>query len=188
MGDYLNHMAVLVRENPNITVNQMAKALSFADPTSVYYWLDQASYQGIKEFKTRVLSSSLESPLLGYSLDQQGVRCFLHPIPIMRWDGKEDKEQSPFYLLGERSTTYGLFATIVETDELQPWFFRDDILIVDTNTRSSSGWLLVKERKGFRALRCCSCNELLDPASLELIHRIEKKVVGTIIRQQRDLG
>ena len=54
-SNYLAHMAALIKQNPSITVRQIAAELQFADSKSVYYWLEKGNIKGINEFKRLVL-------------------------------------------------------------------------------------------------------------------------------------
>lgn len=56
MPNNLEKMAQLVRENPAITVKQIAKELGYSEERSVYYWLEKGKYKGIKDFKRAILA------------------------------------------------------------------------------------------------------------------------------------
>lgn len=52
----LDRIAHLIREDPAITVAEIARRLGYSEEKSVYYWLEKASIKGIKEFKRIVLT------------------------------------------------------------------------------------------------------------------------------------
>lgn len=52
----LERVAELVRQNPAITVQEVARKLGYAEPKSVYYWLQKGRFRGFKEFKKSVLT------------------------------------------------------------------------------------------------------------------------------------
>lgn len=56
-------MAALVREDPAITVAEIARRLGYSEEKSVYYWLEKARIKGIREFKRMVLTEHPKVPL-----------------------------------------------------------------------------------------------------------------------------
>ncbi|HHY37802.1 MAG TPA: S24 family peptidase [Clostridia bacterium] len=60
----LERMAALVREDPAITVAEIARRLGYSEEKSVYYWLEKARIKGIREFKRMVLTDHPKTPLL----------------------------------------------------------------------------------------------------------------------------
>jgi hypothetical protein len=90
LNETLAHMAALVRENPNITVREIADRLKFADNKSVYYWLSKGNYQGIGEFKQAILKEQTES-LVGLGVIQNGKSKFLVKVPVKQWNSKKNR-------------------------------------------------------------------------------------------------
>ncbi len=56
MTDAIERMASIVREDPSITVKELARRMGFAEQKSVYYWLGKQRYRGLKDFKRAVLA------------------------------------------------------------------------------------------------------------------------------------
>ena len=56
MATNIDKITQLVRENPAITVKEIAKALGYSEERSVYYWLEKAKYKGIKDFKQTIFA------------------------------------------------------------------------------------------------------------------------------------
>ncbi len=56
MTDALERMASIVREDPSVTVKELARRMGFAEQKSVYYWLGKQRYRGLKDFKRAVLA------------------------------------------------------------------------------------------------------------------------------------
>src|SRR5690606_3595249 len=109
-------MAALVRENPNITVREIADRLKFADNKSVYYWLSKGNYQGIGEFKQAILKEQTES-LVGLGVIQNGKSKFLVKVPVKQWNSKKtDNTQQWVYLFYDIPNPRGLFALTIETN------------------------------------------------------------------------
>jgi hypothetical protein len=54
--DSLERMASIVREDPSVTVKELARRMGFAEQKSVYYWLGKQKFRGLKEFKRAVLA------------------------------------------------------------------------------------------------------------------------------------
>ncbi len=52
----IDQMAHYVLANPTITAKELAQKMGYAEQKSVYYWLDQAGYRGMKDFKKAVLT------------------------------------------------------------------------------------------------------------------------------------
>ncbi len=52
----IEQLAQLVREEPSITVSQLAKKMGYAEQKSIYYWLDKAGYRSIRMFRDAVLT------------------------------------------------------------------------------------------------------------------------------------
>ena len=86
--DYLSQMANLVRENPSITVREIARELQFADNKSVYYWLEKHNFHGINEFK-RVVLSDAGRFTEGLAVVQNGRQRYLVRVALFAWSPKE---------------------------------------------------------------------------------------------------
>lgn len=56
MTDSLERMASIIREDPSVTVKELARRMGFAEQKSVYYWLGKQKFRGLKEFKRAVLA------------------------------------------------------------------------------------------------------------------------------------
>lgn len=56
MTDSLERMASIIREDPSVTVKELARRMGFAEQKSVYYWLGKQKFRGMKEFKRAVLA------------------------------------------------------------------------------------------------------------------------------------
>jgi len=54
--DAIERMTSIVREDPSVTVKELARRMGFAEQKSVYYWLGKQRYRGLKDFKRAILA------------------------------------------------------------------------------------------------------------------------------------
>ena len=118
LNETLAYMAYLVRENPNITVREIADRLKFADNKSVYYWLGKANFQGIGDFKQAILDQA--ETLEGLGVIQNGETKFLIKIPVKQWNPKTDNTHNWVYLFYDTPNPRGLFAVTLNLTTLHP--------------------------------------------------------------------
>ena len=50
----IDQMAYFILANPNITGKELAAKLGYSEPKSIYYWLEKAGYEGLKDFKKKL--------------------------------------------------------------------------------------------------------------------------------------
>lgn len=142
-SDYLTEIAALIKENPSITVREIAAELKFADSKSVYYWLEKSNIGGIKEFKRLVLK---EETAYGssFALEIGGKVHYGIKVPLFSWNVKQKKPQGEWRFFYHQRRPQGLFAVRVGTNAFSPWFSCGDILLVRESTSFQEGdWLLV---------------------------------------------
>ena len=106
-SNYLAQMAALIKQNPSITVREIAAQLKFADSKSVYYWLEKGNIRGINEFKRLVLGeeSALPSP---FSVEIGGKAHYLVCLPLFSWNPRQKKAHGGMVLPAQPSPTTGL--------------------------------------------------------------------------------
>ena len=63
MTDAIERMASIVREDPSVTVRELARRMGFAEQKSIYYWLGKQRYRGLKDFKRAVLAQRYSAKL-----------------------------------------------------------------------------------------------------------------------------
>src|SRR5690606_4064858 len=78
LNDVLRRMSDLVRERPGVTVREIARELGYTQERSVYYWLNKADFQGIRQFRDAVLRGELAP-----RGKEQGVPAG-HSVPLYR--------------------------------------------------------------------------------------------------------
>lgn len=186
LNETLAYMAALIRENPNITVREIANHLKFADNKSVYYWLSKGNYHGIGEFKRAVLKEHADS-LEGFSVIQNGESRFLVKVPVRSWSQrKNDMPQNWVYLFYHAPNPEGLFAMSVETNEFAPWFIHGDLIIVNTTIgKNNSCWVLLKKGRSYLIGRREANHRILNANTLAPISRAGLAEVGSIIQLWR---
>ncbi len=187
LNETLAYMAALVRENPNITVREIADKMKFADNKSVYYWLGKARYGGIGEFKQAILKEQ-NKILDGVVVKQNNMEQFLIRIPLRNWLGRQDAQGSQwFHLFYELPNPRGLFATIIETNEFFPWFFEQDLIVIDTTLSPREGlWVLCKKGRSFIIGRYGQNDNIYNPVTFKAYSRSGMSLLGPIIKLQRD--
>lgn len=182
-SNYLNQIAALIKQNPSITVREIASELKFADSKSVYYWLEKGNVGGINEFKRQVLGE--ESPHSGLvTVDVNGVRHYLLALPLYTWNPKQKSPVGAWYHLHDQPEPRGLFAVRVGTNQISPWFTQNDILIVSAADCYKEGaWMLLKTSQEYFAAKIIN-NQVVDPNTLQT-YVSHFTPVGIILGHQR---
>ncbi|HHT41987.1 MAG TPA: hypothetical protein GX014_01100 [Firmicutes bacterium] len=181
-SNYLAHMAALIKQNPSITVRQIAAELQFADSKSVYYWLEKGNIKGINEFKRLVLGEECPQPGL-FSIEIEGTPHYLVSIPLFDWNPKRKKPVEEWFHLHNHPQPQGLFAIRVGTNDYSPWFMENDVLIIDGDRNSDSLWRLYRTEQRFLIGRSIN-GHVLEPNTL---HHYPDSLtaVGAILTQHR---
>ncbi len=187
LNETLAYMAALVRENPNITVREIADKMKFADNKSVYYWLAKANYHGIGEFKQAILTEQNKN-LDGIVIKQNNKNKFIIKVPLRNWAGKKSRDGLKwFHIFHDYPNPRGLFATIIETNEFSPWFSEKDLIVVDTSLNmSAKPWVLCKKGRSFLIVRYGPQNSIYHPSTLKPCSRSGIVLLGPIIKLLRD--
>ncbi len=182
--DYLTKMANLVRENPSITVREIARALQFADSKSVYYWLDKHHFRGINEFKREVLSD----PHLfteGLTVAVNDSALYLARAALYSWNPKEKKPVGEWWFLHDHPYPQGLFAVRVGDRSFSPWLMPDDILIIEKHSQTQTDdWILLSNQRTYFLGVTVAGGVLIDPRTGEQFPNDFGRM-GRIIRQER---
>ncbi len=179
-------MAALVRENPNITVREIANHLKFADNKSVYYWLTKGNYHGIGDFKKAILKEQADN-IEGFAVVQDTKNKHLIKVPIRELGQKKDnKNDRWFYFIYDLPNPRGLFAINLDTNDFAPWFMKKDIIVINTAANLGSGWVLVKKGRNYLIARNDK-TKLYHSNTLDPLPRTGVTIVGSIIQLWRDL-
>lgn len=189
LNETLAHMAALIRENPSITVREIANEMRFADNKSVYYWLGKANFKGIQDFKKNVLGTD-SSTVEGISVEMNRNNYFLLKVPLRSWRNikKEDGPQW-YYFLHQNPNPRGIFAIQIETNDFTPWFFNQDILVIDTLQDYQQGmWVLLKQGRNYSIGRVGNQGQIFEPNTFAVLKKSKYKILGVIINQHRRLN
>lgn len=184
-SNYLAHMAALIKQNPSITVREIAAELKFADAKSVYYWLEKGKFKGINEFKRQVLGQEgpFAAPIV---VDVAGKTHYLVTLPLFSWNPQEKKPVDEWYHLHNHPEPHGLFAVRVGTSKYSPWFWENDVLIIaETALKQLGEWVLYRAGEHFIIARRIN-GTALEPNTLQPYPQ-PLTPVGMIIGQQRFL-
>ncbi len=174
-SNYLDQIAALIKQDPSITVRQIATELKFADSKSVYYWLEKNNVHGIKEFKRRILGDQKSQEETAYHVVQ---------LPLFDWNPKQKNPRQKWYHLHNHPKSRGLFAIRVGTNQFSPWFIQNDILIISENAKYPEGaWVLFKTQEDFVIGKVIN-KQVVDPHSLQA-YQSKLDSVGLILSQQR---
>ncbi|HOK32031.1 MAG TPA: hypothetical protein PKX69_08105 [Limnochordia bacterium] len=182
-SNYLAQMAALIKQNPSITVREIAAQLKFADSKSVYYWLEKGNIRGINEFKRLVLGeeSALPSP---FSVEIGGKAHYLVCLPLFSWNPRQKKPMGEWFYLHSHPQPQGLFAISVGTNEYSPWFLANDVLIICEAAVPEKGqWMLFKTEQRFLIGKVID-GHVLEPNTLQHYPATLTRV-GAIITQHR---
>lgn len=135
-NETVRKIAKLIQKNPAITVEELAKALGFAQERSIYYWLGKAQYSGIKEFKRAVLATPTTELNAGES-DSPNVGRGVASVPL--WSADKRLPDKPYETEGAPAATFTThldvgpraFALSIDSLEYAPLIRPADILLVD---------------------------------------------------------
>lgn len=182
-SNYLTQIAALIKQNPSITVREIASELQFADSKSVYYWLEKNNIHGINEFKRLVLSEERPHPS-SFSLDVNGISHYLVLVPLYEWNPKQKSPHGEWYYLHYHPHPRGLFAIEVGTNRYNPWFIQNDILIVSqTSSYPEGSWVLLSSQREYFLGKMIN-KKIVDPNSLTS-YPTTFTLAGIILNQSR---
>lgn len=185
-SDYLSQMANLIRENPGITVREIANALQFADNKSVYYWLEKNNFHGINDFK-RVVLSDLQRFTDGLSVKINDSRSYLVRAPLFAWDPSKKDPVGEWCFLYNHPDPRGIFAVLVGDQSFSPWLMPQDILIVDEHgTGENDEWILLVGDRGYCLGISVPDGPIIDPRTGRGFEEKYRRK-GRILRQERIL-
>jgi len=182
-SNYLDQIAALIKQDPTITVRQIANELKFADSKSVYYWLDKGNVGGIKEFKRQVLGHASSEPA-PVCFEIEGVPHYVVDLPLVSWNPRQKNHGKEWHFIHRHPQPRGLFAVRVETERYSPWFMPNDILIVSPCSSSPEGsWALLRNEDEYVIGKVVH-KQIVDPVTLK-VHNSDATLVGQILSQQR---
>ena len=182
-SNYLDQIAALIKQDPTITVRQIASELKFADSKSVYYWLDKGNVGGINEFKRQVLGHTPKGSA-PVSFDIEGTPHYVVDLPLCNWNPRQKNHGREWYYVHSHPKPRGLFAVRVGTNRYSPWFIQNDVLIVSQVSSYPEGsWALLKTEDEFVIGKVIH-KQVVDPVTLEA-HSPDLTRVGLIMNQER---
>lgn len=182
-SNYLDQIAALIKQDPTITVRQIASELKFADSKSVYYWLDKGNVGGINEFKRQILGHTpSESAPLSFKIE--GTPHYVVDLPLCEWYPREKNPGKEWFYIHSHPKPRGLFAVRVDTNRYSPWFIQNDVLIVSKgNAYPEGAWALLKTEDEFVIGKVIN-RQIVDPVTFKA-HSPALTRVGLILNQQR---
>lgn len=149
MDDVLQEITRLVREEPTLTVRELARRLGYAEEGSVYYWLRKAGFRGIQDLRRAVLGGrEAREPLSPWPQQVREGEPSLPSVPFFADSGDTPAERLVVHLpVSPRS-----FARRVQTGEYAPYLLSDDIVVVDPRGAFRDGDLAFVEDATGRSL------------------------------------
>ncbi len=182
-SNYLDQIAALIKQDPSITVRQIASELKFADSKSVYYWLDKGNVGGINEFKRQILGHT--PPKSGpMSFDIEGTPHYIVALSFCDWNPRQKNPGKEWYYIHTHPKPRGLFAIRVDTNRYSPWFVQNDVLIISTDHLYPEGsWALLKNEDEFLIGKVIN-KQVVDPVTL-MAHSADLIRVGLVLSQER---
>lgn len=176
-------MAALIRQNPGITVREIASELQFADSKSVYYWLEKANFTGIRAFKQQVLAGSQPACL---DVTIEGATHYLVNLPLLDWNPQQKNPVGEWYHLYHHPEPRGLYALRVGTNQFGPWFLENDVLIISEQISTQEAtWVLLKTTDQYFVGKIIQ-RRTVNPQTLETFPA-GTSAAGTILTQTRQL-
>lgn len=147
LNDVLRRMSDLVREHPGVTVREIARELGYTQERSVYYWLNKADFQGIRQFRDAVLRGELAA-----RGTERGVPTG-HSVPLYRmsqipFETDSRPPASRQVVIGEPWSP-DLFALEVEGTDYLPLIEPQDQLVVDPAGEPRDGDLVLVMVRGY---------------------------------------
>lgn len=182
-SNYLTQIAALIKQNPSITVREIAAELQFADSKSVYYWLEKSKISGLNEFKRLVLSEERPHPS-SFSLDVDGIPHYLVVIPLFEWNPQQKSPKGEWYYLHDHPQARGLFAIQVGTNRYSPWFAQNDVLVVSQGGNYPDGAMVLVNAQREYFLGKMINKKIVEPNTLSS-YPTTFTPVGIIINQTR---
>jgi SOS-response transcriptional repressor LexA len=141
--DVLNELARIIRNDPSLSVKEIAKRLGYSEQKSVYYWLQKTRWKGIKAFKRAVLTGEYASRTKTARILKESKGRTVIEVPVARGfaeEGFPNFEQDPAIVTARAgSSAYGI---IVDGDRYYPWVFPGDLLVVDPDALVQEGDLV----------------------------------------------
>jgi SOS-response transcriptional repressor LexA len=125
-------MARFLRENPSATVNQLAEHMGWAENRSVYYWLNQAGFKGIRDFRKVALDRS-------FSFSNEDIiredleKTYLPIVEQINSPKHYEYAKEDFLCLIKTSTTS--FVYRVSNHDWAPFLIPGDLLVVDPEVK-----------------------------------------------------
>lgn len=201
--EVLDKIARLIRENPAVSVKELARRMGFAQERSIYYWLQKGRYDSIKQFKNDVLRSrpadrlSEDTGASGRDLEPAFVEeaepsySYRMPVVPVRQGGQHRPPPGRERLVVTAlQLSRDAFAVNIETTEYTPWFLKGDLLLVEPSAEVRGGdpvlaWI---PPKGTTVRYACGDNPLLlvHPADTRVCDRVsptqgQARVMGKIV-------
>lgn len=143
--EYLNTMAEIILARPTATAKQLATALGFSQERSVYYWLRKAGFDGLKEFRTAVLTGEYRVAVTSIGGPVTVRASYVAELPLLAAEDAGEGE-TVGYVITTRAVSREAFALTVESDEYRPMVEEGDILLIDPDEPPEDGDLAMVRR------------------------------------------
>ncbi|MCL6451841.1 MAG: S24 family peptidase [Acetobacteraceae bacterium] len=147
--DILEKMARMIRDNPSITVRELATRLGYSEGKSVYYWLEKARFYGLKDFKRAVLTGQFRAAQPQEAEPSLPEAFLLFPATEVPLVVQFDSAGNPIYAEGRsirahlRPVAKGAFAYRLPTQEYCPLLLARDMVLVDPSGTPRNGELVL---------------------------------------------
>ncbi|NPV71201.1 MAG: hypothetical protein HPY55_11265 [Firmicutes bacterium] len=149
----LEQIAQVIREDPSVTVKDIARKLGYSEEKSVYYWLEKGQFKGLRDFRHAVLTGRFPrgSYIVGAGdpAKDPGATYPLHEVPLITSFSPEGRpipsSQNVSSMVPASRDTFGF---ILGTDEYSPFLVRGDVLLVDPPASVGQGDLVLVNSEG----------------------------------------
>ncbi len=177
----ITEMARYLRENPSATVNHLAEHMGWAENRSVYYWLHQAGFKGIRDFRKAALGRTIALTDEDILRDSP-VKAYL-PV-VNRITSPKHYEYANEDFLCLIKTSPRAFAYIINEKCWEPLLQYGDILVVDPEIKPEEQDFFLVWVRGKGAIILKKLGEdyyALDPYAQEILRSSSYFFIGSVL-------
>ena len=155
----IEQLAQLVRDEPSITVAELARKMGYAEQKSVYYWLEKAGFRSIRLFRDAVLTGRFppdtqvpQWPARFRDSDETFSPGTL-PLMAITTPGVVRKQGMTIQNVLSDTLSPAGYSIVLATDDYVPLLIKGDLLLIEPGSEPSNGalalvWIPTKQTTG----------------------------------------
>lgn len=174
-------MARFLRENPSATVNQLSDHMGWAENRSVYYWLNQVGFTGIRDFRRAAMDRSL--PFFEEDVIREDSCKTYIPI-VQQIDSPKHYKYAEEDFLCQINTSRKSFAYQVTNSLWTPVVLKGDLLVIDPEVKPEEQDLFLAWVRGSGTILLRKIGDgyfVKDPFSLEVLKDPTFSFIGSVV-------